>query len=277
MIRRNLVCPLALLSLVVFLGAGLGAALAQTSGGTRIDITPRRIILESRDRTGELTLVNMGNQEGTFRIEVLNYRQSADGTYATLDGPLDPRFNPDDILRLSPRQFTIPAGGRQKVRFSLRKPADLPEGEYRFHLLATRVTEMGPPVPVESGERRVSVLTNIATAIPVVVRHGSLTVEASLHNLRYIPADQDGNPAMEFTIRRSGSAGTIGTVRAYWYPQSGQPSEIGVLRNTNLFSELSERTLTMPLQSAPSGHGRIRLVYLNDEGSGTYAEADLSL
>lgn len=251
-------------------------SVATPQAAERIDIAPRRIILEPRERSSEITLLNLGDKDGTFRIEILNYRQDENGTYTRLDAPLDPAFPPEDILRLSPRQFTLPSGGRQKVRFSIRKPAELPDGEYRFHILATRMSEFGPPAPVGEGEKDVGMIMNISTAIPVVVRHGSTNVTATLSNLHYVAANADGKPEMKFTINRTGNISTIGSIKAYWQAPGSEAVEIGGVTNVNVFTEISQRHVAIPLKTALQGNGTIRVVYMNDQEQAPYAEASLS-
>lgn len=247
------------------------ASLAQS----RIDITPRRVVIEARERSGEITLLNLGNDEGTFRIALLNYRQGEDGVYTRLESPLNPIFDPEQVLRLSPRQFTLPSQGRQKVRFSIRKPADLPDGEYRFHILATRMADFGPPSPIGQGEKVAAMATNIATAIPVIVRHGQTQVSATITDLSYMPANAEGKPEAKLTINREGNISTLGVLKAYWTPAGGQPQDVGTLANMNVFTDITKRFVAMPLKISLDGPGTLRIVYTMDKTQEIYAEASL--
>lgn len=248
---------------------------AYAQEGGRIDITPRRIILETRERVGEFTILNIGSEESTVRVTLLNYRQDERGVYATLESPLDPVFDPSEIVRLSPRQFTVPAGGKQKVRFTLRKPADLPAGEYRFHIQVARATDYGPPAPSRPGTKSVGVVVNVGAAIPVVVRHNAHSVDVALSDLSYIPANRDDRPEFRFTIKRQGDISTIGQARIIWIPNGGEAEEIGVSSNLNVFHEVAERHVVVPLKHAPSGHGRFYVEYINDLTREHYADASL--
>ena len=71
----------------------------------RIDITPQKIVIDSRQRGGEFTILNLFDVENTFRIDLLNLHQDENGVYTTLEGPLNPAFDPSKIVRFSPRQF----------------------------------------------------------------------------------------------------------------------------------------------------------------------------
>ncbi len=77
----------------------------------RVDILPRKIIIEDRARSGDLTLLNMGEKPIVVRLQILSYRQKPDGTYETLKGPLNPAFNPVEVVRFF-AQADYPAGRR---------------------------------------------------------------------------------------------------------------------------------------------------------------------
>lgn len=258
-------------AIVLILAIGIGHATAKG----RIDISPRRIVMEPRDRNSEFTLINMSDEEGTFRVKVVYYKQDENGTYSKLDAPLNPAFDAEQIIRLSPRQFTLPADGRQKVRFSIRKPADLPDGEYRFHLLATRMSEYGPPTPVDEGEKVVGMNMNISTAIPVIVRHGNVSVTTTLSDASYVAANNEGKPEVKVTINREGNISTVGVMRAYWTPAGGSTVEIGHVTNMNVFPEISKRFATIPLEAPLQGSGSLQIVYMNEQTMDAYAETTL--
>lgn len=229
----------------------------------RVDVLPRKILLDDRQRSADITLLNLGDKPGIVRISMISYAQDEKGEYKELAAPLNPAFDPEKLVRISPKQFALPPGGRQKVRLSIQKPADLPDGEYRFHIKALSFDEGDFSVrrtPVRGSGT--SIKTNVAVAIPVVVRKGALSTGAKLGNIRYLSAEQSGTkqPALQLDITRTGAAGTMGTLHAY--SESGGPREIGILNNVNVFSEIKTRTVVIPLREVPPGN--IRLQYVND-------------
>lgn len=259
--------------LISFLGLFLFNFTA--TAAERVDIVPRRLILEPRERAGEFTLLNRGDTTGTFRIEIISFRQNEYGVYEELKQPLNDAFDPEKVLRLSPRQFTLAPEARQKIRFSIRKPENLPEGEYRFHIRATRMSEYGPPAPVNDKASSVGMAMNIGVAIPVIIRHGQVQAGATLSDLAYNPSGQDGKPALTFTLNRTGNASILGTATAIWQPAGGQPQQIGSMGNLNVFTENAYRKVSMPLNMPITRSGTIQLTYTNDENKTVYAEASL--
>lgn len=254
---------------VLFLTLSFPVFAIHPAQAARIDLLPRKIVLEDRQSSGELTVMNMGNKPNHVRISFLSYRQDEKGIYHELKTPLSPAFDPETMVRISPKQFTLPPGGRQKVRFSIRRPADLPDGEYRFHIKAISFDDDEFSVrrkPTEGSG--MSVKTNIALVIPVVVRKGELQASAKIGNVGFLSAAQSssGKPALKLTISREGNKGVMGTLRALQkQPDSADPVEIGIVSNLNVFAESDHREVEMPLEKVP-GPGPITLIYTNDFG-----------
>ncbi len=235
----------------------------------RVDIIPRKIIMDTRDRSAELTVLNLFDTEGTFRVDVLSYRQNEDGTYKTLDVPLDINFDPNKVVRFSPRQFTLPSMGRQKIRVSLRKPSDLAEGEYRFHIKVLRFADLDAPSSSdEDNGMSISMKMNVGVAIPILVRHGGLSSTAQLKNVNLISdtsKTNTGKPELRMTIERNGNQSTIGFLEAIWKPDGySETDRIGYIDNMNVFTDISQRQVSLPLKYIPQGAGSIHLRYVEN-------------
>lgn len=267
-------CIPAFILCALLLGLFTTRSIAQEQGG-RVDITPQKVILNPRDRGGDFTLLNLSDTSSLIRIETINYRQKEEGGYTLLSGPLNPVFDPEKVLRLSPRQFTMPSGGQQKVRFSIRKPADLPDGEYRFHIKAIRQGTPKTDTPTKDSQA-VGMAVNVGVIIPVIVRHGNVSAQATLSDVKYVAANGQGAPQMNLTINRSGNASTIGTLKVLWTPQGGKAEEIGIASNMNVFPELERRLVQVSLMKTPEGPGEFQITYMNDETKALYATTTLA-
>ena len=227
----------------------------------RIDIVPQKIVIGSRERGGEIAILNLFNKRGTFRIEMVSFRQNENGIYEELDSPLDPQFDPSKIVRLSPRQFSLAPGGRQTVRLSIRKPADLPEGEYRFHVKAIRLAQ--DDERRQARQNNVSVIANIGVTIPVIVRHGNTDVSAKLSNPVLVEATraESKKPELHFQINREGNASSIGLLEVLWQPQGAEARRIGRITNANVFTDITTRNMKVPLTEMPLGQGQLLIRY----------------
>lgn len=237
------------------------------SHAARVDILPRKILLEDRQRSAEITILNLGQEKSYVRLTLISYRQKEDGLYEEIETPLNPAFDPEKAVRYSPKQFTLPPGGRQKIRLALSDIANLPDGEYRFHVKAISFDEDEFSVrrQAERGSS-VTLKMNVAVVIPVVVRKGQLEGGAKIENVGYLSSSQSsqGQPALTMDLVRKGAFGAMGTLKAF-QTVAGEEKEIGTMSNVNIFSEVARRKVEMPLNTEPSP-GPIRLVYINEFG-----------
>lgn len=81
----------------------IGAAQA----GAKVDLDPKRIVLEGRARSAEVTLFNGGDKPGTYRILLKDVRMREDGSFEEVEAK--DALNPArDLIRFAPRQVTIP-------------------------------------------------------------------------------------------------------------------------------------------------------------------------
>lgn len=239
------------------------------SAFARIDILPRIVVLDSRERSAEITILNLFDQPSLYRLSLIHYKQNPDGTYEELEQPLSPNFDPEQHVRISPKQFKVNEGGRQKIRLSVRRPADLPDGEYRFHLIAKRFeTADQSQTPQEEGAS-ISLKINVAVAIPIVIRQGDTSVEAKIGDFSYVAPSAENNNRHELsvTINRSGTAGSVGKLEVFRGDE-----RIGYITNFNIFSEVDYRTIGVPIGSDPRGQGALRIVYSDNDDNVVYDE-----
>lgn len=255
--RTNIFMPLILILILILIPINAFA---------RIDILPKKVVIDSRERSGEFTLLNLFDTKGNFRIEILSYKQDENGVYKKLHSPLDSNFNPDDFVRLSPRQFSLEPGGRQKVRLSVRKPTNLPDGEYRFHVKAMRFAD---DTELENKQGSVSLLMNMGVAIPVVVRHGNIMNDAKIESPELVKLGKNQNkPELHFNIKREGNSSTIGNLEIFWKDENDKEKKIGMVSNANIFTEINHREFHIPLNEMPAGNGKFIIRYNDDINEG---------
>jgi hypothetical protein len=153
----------------------------------------------------------------------------------------------------------------------------LADGEYRVHLLFRAVP---PPTPVEAPKDVKGVsfaLTPIyGVTIPVIARFGNLEAKAGIANVHLVR--EDGKPAVSIDLTRAGDRSTFGEVRVM---KAGIKDPIAVQRGVAIYTEVNQRSLTIPLDeryaSAASGHVTVQYVEPSDNGPLTIAETDAVL
>lgn len=233
-----------------------------------LTITPLRVTFADRQRTSEIVLINTSNTTNTYRVGWMYNRQKTDGYYEEIESPLNPNFNPADMILFSPRQVTIPPGGRQRIRMSLRRPPEMPDGEYRAHL---RFQKLAPDTSPSQDSNQppglnLSLMVNLGFSIPVVVRQGPYNAGVTISDVRFIPAYQDEKrqPKLELQLNRTGYNSTTGRIQVYWTPPQGNEVRIGQMNNVTIYPEINKRFVRVTLKTQEIRGGSIRIVYEGD-------------
>ncbi len=259
------------------------APVVPTLGG--LLVAPTRLVFEGRQRTGQLTLVNTGTRDATYRISLIRLRMTDAGAFREVQEPDSAEQFADTLVRFSPRRVELPPGTPQTVRLQLRLPADLPPGEYRSHLLFRAVPVDAPedsvsPEPVK--DLQLTLRAVYGVSIPIIVRHGELTAGVSLSDARVESVPGAEPPTrLAVTLHRSGDRSVYGDLTAVLV-RDGQPDVVvGVARGLAVYTPNSLRTCLLPLRLPPSLDPRARLRVRFDSAPGTGeippAEASVAL
>lgn len=244
-------------------------------------VAPTRIVFEGPKRAAEVTLVNVGQSRGTYRITLIDYRMSESGQLEEID-PESNQFSASRLVRFSPRQVTLEPNYMQTVRILLRKPADLPPGEYRSHLLFRSIPEPRPaPDPTQQKPQEgISIeLTPIfGISIPLIVRHGELGSEADIENVSVRPPSAGSPGSVLVTVVRKGARSVYGRLRVSFRPDgTGESKVLAVMNGIAVYPPLDRRQVTIPIEgeAAPLPPGQITVTYSDLEGENerVYAEA----
>ena len=282
MLRRTILIFGALLSLA-------GALNAQASAGNLM-VSPARVVFEGRARSEELILGNTGKEPAVYRIKLIHMAMTEEGGIKELpDGPdgvtadLQNGMDPAQLIRYSPHQVTLEPGQSQVLRMMLRKPAQLPDGEYRVHVLFQAVPNelaggKGPTPPPSQKGLSIHLTPIIGLSIPIIIRNGQASAEAGFANLALEHQGERFFLAADLT--RSGNASIYGDLLADFTSAKGTATpNMGVQGGLAVYPPLAKRKIRIPLEvpkdfSGFSG-GRFHLRFQAPNGGKVMAEADL--
>lgn len=266
----------------------LGLGLAQIAAAQAPDLMlhPSRVVLERNKRSAQLDLINNLDQPATYRIRLVNRRMTETGEMLELTEPGPGEKFADGMLRYSPRQVMLKPGATQTIRILLRKPAELPAGEYRSHLLLERLPDAPAPAapnPGTSGKGGIAIqiqpLVNVS--IPVIVRHGETQAQAALADLR-LQKNAEGAPAiLSFALRRSGNRSVFGDLHAT-FVRDGRNYPLGGAKGVAVYTPNPVRRAKLALTPPPGvalTQGRLELVYREraEDGGAILAQTALSI
>ena len=228
---------------------------AQAGAGDLL-VSPARVTLDNRNRTTELILSNRGDATDTYRIRLIHMTMSPDGGLTETPAPASPAsgaIDPADLVRYAPHQITLEPGQTQVLRVMLRKPADLPVGEYRIHMLFQAIPpELAGAPPSKDKGKGVSIrlIPIMGLAIPVIVREGDPTAKAGLADLKW-DVEKDQTFAV-FKLTRSGLASVYGNLEASFQPKGGKGVVVAQMNGVAVYPPLDARNVRLGL-TLPKG------------------------
>lgn len=232
-------------------------------------VAPTRVLLDGARGT-EVILNNIGSEPATYRISLELRRMPVQGPLAEVAAEqADARESAAlAMISYAPRRVTLPPNQPQSVRIGIRPPADLPDGEYRAHMLFRAIPDAKPVVADPSRPANgvsISLTPIYGVTIPVIVRKGSLTATAALSDPRIV-RDDDGQ-AFAITIARSGTRSVYGRIRV---TRPGVAAPLLEARGIAVYAEVPSRTVTLPVddETATRLKGPVKVEYLEDQDAG---------
>lgn len=239
-------------------------------------VAPTRIVLDDSDRYAQLSLVNIGTATATYRISFTELEMAPSGELRTISDPAEAFMPASKLVRYSPRQIVLQPNVAQTVRLQVRRPADLPEGEYRSHLLFRAIP---PPETSVEGEKEEAASSGDTTGlsvrlvplygitIPVIIRHGETSVSVHLTNLLLVNSP-DGTLALDVEISREGNRSVYGNLEVTHHPATGPSRVVGAINGLGVYTPLSYREARIPLRSeeGPIEGGYLEVEFRQGEG-----------
>jgi hypothetical protein len=246
-------------------GVGLGDLL----------VAPTRIVFEGRDRTAEITLVNIGEKRATYRIGFVQLRMGDDGKLSEIEEAGPGEKFADELVRFSPRQVTLDPTQSQTVRLQVRKPGDLPAGEYRSHLLLRGIPDVDEMKSNVESERAdgisIRLIPIYGVSIPVIVREGDVSATAEITDLSFEPATATAPPTVRFRVNRSGNGSLYGVFKATLIPAAGKEQVVAITGGYSVYVPNAVRIVEIPLTPPPEVQLRnavLRITYLRGDANG---------
>src|SRR3954467_8469426 len=194
--------PVRHLALAALLGIAPAAARAVT-------VSPNALFIDSRTRSGVLTLYNPGTTAEEIEITfAFGYpRSDLAGSIAVALADSAPPGEPSVLgfVRAFPRRLRLEPGQRQTVRILMQPPAGLPEGEYWGRVL---VRSRGGRPPVEQQQGGIHMQIDLETVIVGAVnyRNGAMHTGVAVDSASVKPTARGDSVHVVADLTRQGNA-----------------------------------------------------------------------
>jgi len=148
-------------------------------------VAPTVVFLSADNRTGRMTLQNLGDksEEVTvfFSFGIPTADSLGDVSVRLQDSAVTDPQSCLDWVKAFPRRLILPPNATQVVRFVANPPRDLADGEY-WARVVIKSQEAEPNIPKSTGENQITTRLNMVmqTAIMLKYRHGDVFCELKL-------------------------------------------------------------------------------------------------
>lgn len=223
-----------------------------------INLFPKRVIIDDRNRIASVGLYNRAAAAGEYEITVSDMAMQRDGRLVELGQLQDPAardavHTASGFLRWSPRHVALPASEAQMVRIMARVPPDLPPGEYRSHFTVVSVppetggTSIDEAAGGETGQGiGVRIVPRFGISIPVIVRVGETTLTAGFKDLS-LSAPAGGRMALSLTLTREGTRSAFGDIVV---TAPGAKKPVAEVKGIGVYTEITERAVQVAIDPA---------------------------
>lgn len=205
----------------VTLLAALGALSPAVGIAQGLLIAPNAIVIDSRTKSGSVTLVNPGAKpvEAILSTSYAYPATDRDGSMflKSVETVDDTMPSARDWVRIYPSRLVLPAGARRTVRLMVEPPATLPAREFWARLIVTS-REAQQALPAESddassngGDMSIGLTLELRSVLGLFYRNGEVRTGAQLDSARtQIVGD---SLVSRVRMRRDGNAAFVGSLR----------------------------------------------------------------
>jgi hypothetical protein len=231
-------------------------------------VAPTRVVLDG-PRGTEVILNNVGNTPTTYRISLELKRMTPEGQLEEVapEKANDKEKSTLSMISYAPRRVVLAPNQPQAIRIGVRAPANLPDGEYRAHMLFRGIPDAKPPStePPKAGIS-IALVPIYGVTIPIIIRKGALKATAAISDAKMVKTEE--GLAFAFTLARSGDRSTYGRVRV---TKVGVPKPLIDARGIAVYAEISSRIVSLPVppEVAAQLSGPVKIEYLDDSDNGS--------
>lgn len=249
-------------------------------------VTPRRVVLDARQRSVDLSLANIGKDTATYNISFVQIRMTEEGTFETITEPDEGQQFASPWLRFFPRSVTLSPDEVQTVKIQTVRTRELLPGEYRSHIYfraVPREKPLGEEPQVQQDPSTISIklVPVFGITIPVIIRVGEPSVNVSLTDLA-LNFVNDTVPRFAFRFNREGDYSVYGDITVDHIAPGGATTRVGIANGLAVYTPNTVRKFEFNLQNPPDvdfSKGILRVTFSapSDVRPEKYAEAELIL
>lgn len=238
-------------------------ALVLTLVGAReaaaVSVSPTALYIDSRTRTGVLTLHNPGPLPEEVTVDfAFGYPQSDTAGNVAVQVTREPAAGEPSAMgwmRAFPRRLVLQPGQRQVVRVMVEPPAGLADGEYWARVL---ITSKGGQPPIEQAQGDQVLHLEVQTTLVIAANYRNGDVSTGVAVTGATARSAEGGVQLELNLERTGNAAFLGSLRAELVDARG--NAVATVYDDLAVYRTIRRRLAIPLPAgAPAGPLQVRI------------------
>lgn len=180
-----------------------------------VSVSPTALYIDSRTRTGVLTLYNQGTLPEEITID-FSYGYPQADSVGNVSVPLTrepPASEPSALawMRAFPRRLLLQPGQRQIVRVLVEPPPGLADGEYWARIL---ISSRGGQPPIEQTQGDVRLQLNVTTTLVMAANYRKGDLRTGVNVTAASARRTADGVQLQVDLARSGNAAFLGRMRA---------------------------------------------------------------
>ena len=237
----------------------LALALVAARQAAAVSVSPTALYIDSRTRTGVLTLYNSGTLPEEVTLDFA-YGYPVSDSAGNVTVPVTREVGAGEPsalawMRAFPRRLLLQPGQRQVVRVLVEPPADLPDGEYWSRIL---ISSRGGQPPIEQTQGETRIQLNVTTTLVMAANYRKGDVRTGVE-MQAASARRDADGVtLQVDLARTGNAAFLGRLRADLLDARGQV--VGTVHDDVAVYRAMRRRLTIPVPAGTSGPLTVRVV-----------------
>jgi hypothetical protein len=239
--------------------AALVLTLLSAREAAAVSVSPTALYIDSRTRTGVLTLHNPGTLPEEITIDfAYGYPQADSAGNIAVALTREPAAGEPSAMawmRAFPRRLLLQPGQRQVVRVMVEPPAGLAEGEYWARVL---VTSRGGQPPIEQTQGDQVLQLEVQTTLVMAANYRNGDVRTGVRVTSAAARRAAAEVVVEVDLERTGNAAFLGSMRAELV--DGRGNVVGTGFDDLAVYRTMRRRLTIPVPPAAAGALSVRVV-----------------
>ncbi len=250
---------------LLLLSFSAGASFAEMKG---IMLSPLRVVLEDGKNYATVTVLNQSpNEPVIYSVRTRLLRMNENGDMKKPLKTTKREALAQAMVRFSPKKASLKPGGKQIVRIAVRRPPNLPDGEYYTYMNVTPTAKEEIKSGQTGGETvGMSVDMLVGVSIPIIIKQGNISSSAKILSVE--PEIIDKMKSFKVKIARTGKASSY--VGIYIFGKvNGEEKVIAAAKRVVTLVPLKERFKNIPLYEKDFKGGPIRVELREFQERGT--------